>query len=89
MLLNHGIELKGIVFDTMLESYVLDSTGSRHDLDSLALKYLGIKPTSFEEVAGKGKAALTFNQVPLEQAAPYALKTPIWLCACTRRSTHA
>ena len=72
VLLNHGIELKGIVFDTMLESYVLDSTGSRHDLDSLALKYLGIKPTSFEEVAGKGKAALTFNQVPLEQAAPYA-----------------
>jgi len=72
VLLNHGIELKGIDYDTMLESYVLDSTGSRHDLDSLSLKYLGIKATGYEEVAGKGKAALTFNQVPLEQATPYA-----------------
>ena len=72
VLLNHGIELKGIRFDTMLESYVLDSTGSRHDLDTLALKYLGINPIRYEDVAGKGKGALSFNQVPLEEAAPYA-----------------
>ena len=72
VLLNHGIELKGIDYDTMLESYVLDSTGSRHDLDSLSLKYLGIKATGYEEVAGKGKAALTFNPGPREQATPYA-----------------
>jgi len=71
VLLNHGIELKGIKFDTMLESYVLDSTG-RHDMDTLALKYLGHKCISFEEVAGKGKKQLTFNQVSIIEAAPYA-----------------
>lgn len=72
VLRNHGIELRGIVHDSMLESYVLDSTGSRHDMDSLALKYLGQRAISFEEVAGKGARQLTFNQVALEQAAPYA-----------------
>lgn len=67
-----GIELNGIRFDTMLESYVLNSVGTRHDMDSLALKYLGHKNISFEEIAGKGKAQLTFNQIELEKAAPYA-----------------
>ena len=56
----------------MLESYVLDATGSRHDLDSLALKYLGQRTIHFEDIAGKGAKQLTFNQVPIEQAAPYA-----------------
>ncbi|WJW75464.1 DNA polymerase I [Thiohalobacter sp. IOR34] len=72
VLANHGIELAGIGYDTMLESYVLDSTASRHDMDSLALKYLGRKTISFEQVAGKGAKQLSFNEVPLEQAAPYA-----------------
>ena len=72
VLANHGIELKGIAFDTMLESYVLDSTASRHDMDSLALKYLAHKCTSYEEVAGKGAKQLSFNEVPVETAAPYA-----------------
>ena len=67
-----GIELNGIRFDTMLESYVLNSVATRHDMDSLALKYLGHKNISFEEIAGKGKAQLTFNQIELEKAAPYA-----------------
>ena len=72
VLANHGIELRGIAHDTMLQSYVLDSTATRHDMDSLALKYLGRKTISFEEVAGKGVKQLSFNQVPLEQAAEYA-----------------
>ncbi|MBB3231766.1 DNA polymerase I [Halomonas stenophila] len=68
----HGYEVQGALDDTMLESYVLDSTATRHDMDSLALKYLGEKTVSFEEIAGKGAKQLTFNQVALEQAAPYA-----------------
>ena len=72
VLANYGIDLQGIQYDTMLESYVLDSTASRHDMDSLALKYLGHKNIKFEDVAGKGKSQITFNEVPLEQAAPYA-----------------
>ncbi|HED18976.1 MAG TPA: DNA polymerase I [Gammaproteobacteria bacterium] len=72
VLLNHGIRLQGIAYDSMLESYLLDSTASRHDLDSLCRKYLAHTNTKFEEVAGKGKKQLTFNQVPLETAAPYA-----------------
>lgn len=67
-----GLELNGIKFDTMLESYVLNSVGTRHDMDSLALKYLGHKNISFEEIAGKGKNQLTFNQIELDKAAPYA-----------------
>ncbi|MFM2480701.1 DNA polymerase I [Celerinatantimonas sp. YJH-8] len=67
-----GIELQGIAFDTMLESYVINSTGSRHDMDSLALKYLQHRCISFEEVAGKGAKQLTFNQIELEKAGPYA-----------------
>ncbi|MEE9492042.1 MAG: DNA polymerase I [Gammaproteobacteria bacterium] len=72
VLANHGIELNGIGFDTMLESYVLDSTASRHDLDSLANKYLQHRNIKFEDVAGKGAKQLTFNQVGLEEATPYA-----------------
>ncbi|NNF51781.1 MAG: DNA polymerase I [Gammaproteobacteria bacterium] len=72
VLKNHGIELRGIEFDTMLESYVLDSTASRHDMDSLAGHYLGMKTTKYEEVAGKGAKQIGFSQVPLEQAGPYA-----------------
>jgi len=72
VLLRYDIELKGIAFDTMLESYVLDSVSGRHDMDSLADRYLGHKTVSFEEIAGKGKNQLTFNQIALEQAAPYA-----------------
>lgn len=72
VLLNHGIHLRGIAFDTMLESYVLDSTATRHDMDSLAEKYLEHKTIKFEEIAGKGKKQLTFNEIDLEQAGPYA-----------------
>ncbi|MFC5706609.1 DNA polymerase I [Aeromonas eucrenophila] len=72
VLLNHGIDLQGIAFDTMLESYVLNSTASRHDMDSLARRYLNVETISFEEIAGKGAKQLTFNQIELEQAAPYA-----------------
>ncbi|MDO2438485.1 DNA polymerase I [Aeromonas veronii] len=72
VLLNHDIDLQGIAYDTMLESYVLNSTASRHDMDSLAKRYLGVETTSFEDIAGKGVKQLTFNQIELEQAAPYA-----------------
>ncbi|NMY35775.1 MULTISPECIES: DNA polymerase I [Pseudomonas] len=67
-----GIVVQGIAFDTMLESYVLDSTATRHDMDSLALKYLGHSTTSFQDIAGKGAKQLTFDQISLEQAGPYA-----------------
>lgn len=69
---NHNIDLQGIHFDTMLESYVLNSSGVRHDMDSLSLKYLGHKTTSYEEVAGKGAKQISFDQVPVSRAAPYA-----------------
>lgn len=71
ILANHGIHLQGIAFDTMLESATLAS-GGRNDLDGLALKYLGHRMISFEDVAGKGSKQLTFNQVALEEATPYA-----------------
>ena len=67
-----GIMVQGVAFDTMLESYVLDSTATRHDMDSLALKYLGHGTTSFQDIAGKGVKQLTFDQISLEQAGPYA-----------------
>ena len=67
-----GVTLAGIEFDTMLESYVLDSTATRHDMDSLALKYLGHRTIHFEDIAGKGAKQLTFNQIPVEEAGPYA-----------------
>lgn len=72
VLANHGIHLRGIAYDTMLESYVLDSTASRHDMDSLALKYLGYKTIKYEDVAGKGKGQINFSQVAIDQAAVYA-----------------
>lgn len=72
VLKNHGITLRGIAEDSMLESYVLDSTGSRHDMDSLALKYLGESTIHYEDIAGKGAKQLSFNQIALEQAGPYA-----------------
>jgi DNA polymerase-1 len=72
VLANYGITLRGIAHDSMLQSYVLDAVGSRHDMDTLALKYLGQKTTHFEEVAGKGAKQITFNAVAIEQAAPYA-----------------
>jgi DNA polymerase-1 len=72
VLANHGIHLQGIAFDTMLESYVLDSTATRHDMDSLALKYLGCSTIHFEDIAGKGAKQLRFNQITLEEAGPYA-----------------
>ncbi len=72
VLARYDITLRGIGFDTMLESYVLDSTATRHDMDSLAEKYLGVKTIKFEAVAGKGSKQLRFDQVPLEQAGPYA-----------------
>lgn len=67
----HGIELQGVEFDTMLLSYTLNSTG-RHNMDDLAKRYLGHETIAFENIAGKGKGQLTFNQIPLEQATEYA-----------------
>ena len=67
----NGIDVQGVAFDTMLESYVLNSTG-RHNMDDLAKRYLGHQTITFEEIAGKGKNQLTFNQIPLEKAAKYA-----------------
>ena len=72
VLANYGIELKGIQFDTMLESYVLNSVASRHDMDSLASYYLGTKTTKFEDVAGKGAKQITFDKVEIAIAGPYA-----------------
>ncbi|NJN52094.1 MAG: DNA polymerase I [Gammaproteobacteria bacterium] len=72
VLARHGVALAGIAYDTMLESYVIDSVATRHNMDDLAQKYLGIRTITFEEVAGKGAKQLTFNDVPVEQAAAYA-----------------
>ncbi len=72
VLARHGVTLQGVAFDTMLESYVFNSVASRHNMDDLALKYLGMKTISFESIAGKGAKQLTFNQIALEQAGPYA-----------------
>ncbi|MEX2480628.1 MAG: DNA polymerase I [Gammaproteobacteria bacterium] len=69
---NHGIALRGIAYDTMLESYVLNSTAARHDFDSVALKYLGHHTIHYEDVAGKGAKQIGFAEVGLEQAGPYA-----------------
>ena len=72
VLLNHGIELRGIVHDSMLESYVMNSTANRHDMDTLCEKYLGHQNIHYEDVAGKGAKQITFNLVGLEEATPYA-----------------
>jgi DNA polymerase-1 len=81
VLANHGIELAGMRFDTMLESYVLNSVATRHDMDATAACYLGIKTITYEDVAGKGAKQLTFNQVPVDKAAEYAAEdADITLC---------
>lgn len=72
VLAHYGIALRGIRFDTMLESYVLDSTATRHDMDSLALKYLSHRTIKFTDVAGKGAKQLTFDQVAVNRATEYA-----------------
>ena len=68
----YGIRLSGMQFDSMLESYVLNSVATRHDMDSVAGKYLNISTIHYEDVAGKGAKQLAFNQIDLEQASPYA-----------------
>jgi DNA polymerase-1 len=72
VLSRYGVEVKGVAFDTMLESYVFNSTGSRHDMDSLALKYLGRQTTHYEDIAGKGAKQISFSQVDIEEASHYA-----------------
>ena len=72
VLATYGVSMRGVRYDTMLESYVVDSTATRHDMDSLALKYLSYKTVHFEDIAGKGAKQITFNQIPLEEAAHYA-----------------
>lgn len=72
ILQNHGIAMQGMHFDTMLESYSLNSVATRHNMDDLALKYLNHRTTHFEEIAGKGKKQLTFNQIEIETASHYA-----------------
>jgi DNA polymerase-1 len=72
VLANHDVDLQGLAYDTMLESYVLNSAGSRHDMDTLAEKHLDHQTIHFEDIAGKGAKQLTFNQIPLDQAGPYA-----------------
>lgn len=72
VLANYDIELSGIAYDTMLESYVLDSTATRHNMDALALKYLAYATIHFEDIAGKGAKQLRFDQIPVEKAGPYA-----------------
>ncbi|MCP4473896.1 MAG: DNA polymerase I [Gammaproteobacteria bacterium] len=77
VLANYDITLRGIEFDTMLESYLLDSIATRHDMDSLARKYLDYQCISYESVCGKGVKQITFNQVSLEQATPYAAEDAV------------
>jgi DNA polymerase-1 len=72
VLSQHGVIVQGVAFDTMLESYVLNSTGSRHDMDSLALKYLGRQTTHYEDIAGKGARQISFSQVHIDEASHYA-----------------
>ncbi len=72
ILANYGINLTGITHDSMLQSYVIDSTANRHDMDTLALNYLQRNTTHYEDIAGKGSKQIVFNQIPMEKAAPYA-----------------
>ncbi len=78
VLARYGISMKGMAYDTMLESYVLDSTATRHNMDALAEKYLDHKTIHFEDIAGKGAKQLTFDQIDLEQAGTL----------CRRRCRH-
>ena len=85
VLARYGIAVQGVLFDTMLESYALNSTATRHDMDSLALRYLNRPTIRFEDVAGKGAKQLTFDQVALEIAGPYAAEdAEITLCLHNR-----
>ncbi len=72
VLANHGIELRGVAYDTMLESYVLDATATRHDMDSLASKYLGVAVTAYEQLCGKGAKQIPFAEIDVERAGHYA-----------------
>ena len=72
VLANHGIQLRGMRFDSMLESYVWNSTATRHDMDSVAERYLGIRTIHYEDVAGKGAKQISFSQVPVDKAAEYS-----------------
>jgi DNA polymerase-1 len=72
VLRNHGIQLRGIRHDSMLESYVLNSVVTRHDMDSVARHYLGVDPIKYEQVAGKGAKQICFDQVPIDTASAYA-----------------
>jgi DNA polymerase I len=72
ILQNYEINLRGVTFDTMIESYCYNSVATRHNMDALADKYLGVKTVHFEDIAGKGKKQLTFNQIAIEQAGHYA-----------------
>jgi DNA polymerase-1 len=72
VLANYNIEMRGIKHDTMLESYVFNSTATKHNMDDLAKKYLGLETIHYEDVAGKGAKQILFSEIPLEQASPYA-----------------
>ena len=72
VLANHGIQLRGMRFDSMLESYIWNSTATRHDMDSVAERYLGIRTIHYEDVAGKGAKQIAFSQVPVDKAAEYS-----------------
>ncbi|MGH8034491.1 MAG: 5'-3' exonuclease H3TH domain-containing protein, partial [Lysobacterales bacterium] len=69
---NYGVQVQGVAFDTMLESYVFNATGNRHDMDTLALKYLGHHTVHYEDIAGKGAKQILFSEVPIETASHYA-----------------
>ena len=88
VLLNHGVTLNGIAFDTMLESYILNSVASRHDLDTLVSKHLDRKTIHFEDVAGKGAKQIGFNEVSVEQATPYAAEDAE-ACLCLHQKIFA
>ncbi len=79
---SYNITLQGIAYDTMLESYILNSNATRHDMDSLALKYLGYKPISYEDVAGKGRNNCDLMLFQSIKQPPMLLKMPILLCNC-------
>ena len=85
VLLNHGIELQGIAYDTMLESYVLNSTASRHDMDSLARRYLNAETISFEDIAGKGSSSSPSTRLNWSRRLLTRRKMPTSPCVCIRR----
>lgn len=72
VLAGHGVDVKANIHDTMLQSYVLNSVATRHNMDDLALKYLGVTTVHFEDIAGKGAKQKTFNQIEIDKAGPYA-----------------